>query len=173
MKDKKSTKEDKIIALKFLVHLIGDLHQPLHVGNGKDRGGNDIKVKWFGEATNLHNVWDEKLINLQELSYTEYSNYLLLNIDYSLIREWQGANILEFINESKNLEKNVTNLKMAISVGITFIITRNFLKKGSSKEGLGFQEKSIEFLNNSILIYLVKLPQQLFLYFILITKIIT
>ena len=50
---------------------------------------------------------------------------------------------------------------MAISVGITFTITRNFLKKGSSKEGLGFQEKSIEFLNNSILIYLVKLPQQL------------
>ena len=59
LKDKKSTKEDKIIALKFLVHLIGDLHQPLHVGNGKDRGGNDVKVKWFGEATNLHNVWDK------------------------------------------------------------------------------------------------------------------
>ena len=162
LKDKKSTKEDKIIALKFLVHLIGDLHQPLHVGNGKDRGGNDVKVKWFGEATNLHNVWDERLINLQELSYTEYSNYLLLKIDYSLIREWQGANILEFINESKELRKNVTNLKMAISVGITFTITKNFLKKGSYKEGLGFQEKSIEFLNNSILIYLVKLPQQLF-----------
>ena len=43
------------------------------------------KVKWFGEATNLHSVWDTKLINLQELSYTEYSNYLLLNIDYSCL----------------------------------------------------------------------------------------
>ena len=111
LKDKKSTKEDKVIALKFLVHLIGDLHQPLHVGNGTDRGGNDVKVKWFGEATNLHNIWDTRLINLQELSYTEYSNYLLLNIDYSLIREWQGANILEFINESKEFRKKCYEFK--------------------------------------------------------------
>ena len=111
LKDKKSTKEDKIIALKFLVHLIGDLHQPLHVGNGKDRGGNDIKVKWFGEATNLHSVWDTKLINLQELSYTEYSNYLLLNIDYSLIREWQGTKVLDFVNESKILRKKCYEFK--------------------------------------------------------------
>ena len=111
LKNKKSTKEDKIVALKFLVHLIGDLHQPLHVGSGTDRGGNDVKVKWFGEATNLHNVWDERLIKLQELSYTEYADYLLLKIDYSLIREWQGANILEFINESKELRKKCYEFK--------------------------------------------------------------
>ena len=111
LKDKKSNKQDKIIALKFLVHLIGDLHQPLHVGNGNDRGGNDIGVKWFGEATNLHSIWDTKLINLQELSYTEYSEYLLLNIDYSLIREWQGTKVLDFVNESKTLRKKCYEFK--------------------------------------------------------------
>ena len=73
--------EEKQIALKFLVHLIGDLHQPLHVGKKSDRGGNKIKVKWFGEETNLHQVWDSKMIQLQELSYIEYSDYLQLEID--------------------------------------------------------------------------------------------
>ena len=48
----------------------------MHVGNGKDRGGNDIKLKWFNAPTNLHRIWDSDLINLQELSYSEYSDYL-------------------------------------------------------------------------------------------------
>jgi len=105
LKNKKSSKNDKQIALKFLVHLIGDLHQPLHVGNGKDRGGNSVKVKWFGESTNLHSVWDTKLIDFQKLSYSEYANYLLLMEDRGKIRQWQGDTVLEYIAESKNLRK--------------------------------------------------------------------
>ena len=61
LKKKKSSKKEKQIALKFLVHLVGDLHQPLHVGNGEDRGGNDKKLKWFGEETNLHSIWDSQI----------------------------------------------------------------------------------------------------------------
>jgi len=49
-------------ALVFLVHFIGDCHQPLHIGWGSDRGGNEVKVTWFGTATNLHEVWDDKII---------------------------------------------------------------------------------------------------------------
>ena len=111
LKNTKTSKEDKIIALKFLVHLIGDLHQPLHVGNGKDKGGNSIKLKWFGESTNLHSVWDTKLIEHQKLSYTEYANYLILNIDYSKIRKWQGDSIMDFILESKTLRKQCYEYK--------------------------------------------------------------
>ena len=103
LKNKKSSKEEKQIALKFLVHLVGDLHQPLHVGNGEDRGGNDKRLKWFGEETNLHSIWDSKLIQYQNLSYSEYTNYLLLNIDYGDIRKWQGDSLMVYINESKNL----------------------------------------------------------------------
>ena len=62
LKNAESTKEAKQIALKFLVHLTQDLHQPLHVGNGKDKGGNSTKVKWFGELTNLHSIWDTKSV---------------------------------------------------------------------------------------------------------------
>tara|TARA_A100001037_G_C15153953_1_gene642116 strand:+ start:5512 stop:6270 length:759 start_codon:yes stop_codon:yes gene_type:complete len=103
LKNFKASKEDKKVALKFLVHLIGDLHQPLHVGKGNDKGGNDIKVKWFGEETNLHSIWDYHLIEHQKLSYTEYTEYLLLGIDYGDVRSWQGDTLLTYINESKEL----------------------------------------------------------------------
>ena len=103
LKNLKASKEDKKVALKFLVHLIGDLHQPLHVGKGNDKGGNDIKVKWFGEETNLHSIWDSHLIEHQKLSYTEYTEYLLLGIDYGDVRSWQGDTLLTYINESKEL----------------------------------------------------------------------
>ena len=45
---------DEKFAIKCLVHLVGDVHQPLHVGKGGDRGGNDVKVTWFGKSSNLH-----------------------------------------------------------------------------------------------------------------------
>ncbi|HFS68232.1 MAG TPA: S1/P1 Nuclease, partial [Flavobacteriia bacterium] len=54
LKDKNSSKQDKNFYLKILVHLIGDLHQPLHVGHAEDKGGNTIQVQWFGKGTNLH-----------------------------------------------------------------------------------------------------------------------
>lgn len=52
------------------MHIIGDLHQPLHAGNGIEREGNDVKLKFFRKDSNLHRVWDSGLINKQQWSYT-------------------------------------------------------------------------------------------------------
>ena len=52
------------------MHLVADIHQPLHVGNTRDRGGNRRFVRYFGERTNLHAVWDVGLIDRLQLSYT-------------------------------------------------------------------------------------------------------
>jgi len=71
LKNEKSSQEDKVFYLKFLVHLMGDLHQPLHVGRGEDQGGNAIKVKWFYKKSNLHKVWDTEMIESWNMSYTE------------------------------------------------------------------------------------------------------
>jgi hypothetical protein len=76
LRDPKETKEHKLDALKFLIHMTGDLHQPLHVGLAEDRGGNSIRVKWFKTETNLHTVWDDELIDFEKLSFTEYTKYL-------------------------------------------------------------------------------------------------
>ncbi|QOJ36874.1 MAG: S1/P1 nuclease [Nitrospira sp.] len=64
-----STKRQK--ALKYLVHFVGDLHQPLHAGQNHDRGGNDVKVEFLGKTVNpftkkpwnLHQVWDNGLLD--------------------------------------------------------------------------------------------------------------
>lgn len=76
LRDKTLPKEKREIALRFLIHFVGDLHQPLHVGRDEDQGGNKIHLSWFGRPTNLHAVWDEALVDYQQYSYTEYATVL-------------------------------------------------------------------------------------------------
>lgn len=71
----KKNKKDSL-ALRFLVHLIGDLHQPLHLGKEADLGGNRIRIKWFNDSINLHSLWDTYMVNIEQMSYTEYATYL-------------------------------------------------------------------------------------------------
>lgn len=66
--------EKQAVYLKLLIHFVGDMHQPLHVGRKEDLGGNKIRVMWFNDNVNLHQVWDDKLVNFQQLSYTEYAH---------------------------------------------------------------------------------------------------
>ena len=56
-------------ALRFLGHYIGDLHQPLHVSNASDWGGNRIKVRWYSKKSNLHRVWDVNIVEKSGLRY--------------------------------------------------------------------------------------------------------
>lgn len=79
--DRNASRSDRAEALKFLVHFVGDIHQPLHA-IGEARGGNDIQISEFGQAEcggrncNLHLVWDVGLIRHSGLSETEYADYL-------------------------------------------------------------------------------------------------
>jgi hypothetical protein len=62
LKDRGRPVEERRQALRFLIHLIEDLHQPLHVGEDHDRGGNDLQVRWHDRGSNLHAVWDYGMI---------------------------------------------------------------------------------------------------------------
>ena|SRR6218665_875692 len=73
LKKKEQPRETKQFYLRLLIHFVGDMHQPLHVGRPDDQGGNRIRVLWFKESKNLHQVWDEALVDFQQLSYTEYA----------------------------------------------------------------------------------------------------
>ncbi len=69
--------EHKAIALKMLIHLVGDIHQPMHIGHRSDRGGNKWFVKYFGSPTNLHSLWDSKLVeSAHKWSYTEWQQQI-------------------------------------------------------------------------------------------------
>jgi len=64
-------------ALVFLIHLTADAMCPMHLAHEEDKGGNDVKVQWKNSDTNLHKVWDEKLIESRGFSYTEYAQMLV------------------------------------------------------------------------------------------------
>lgn len=62
--------------LRFLIHFVGDMMQPMHTGRAEDLGGNLIKIKFFNRNTNLHSLWDSGLIDNAKYSYTEYARIL-------------------------------------------------------------------------------------------------
>ncbi|HCX58108.1 MAG TPA: hypothetical protein DHU90_16285 [Sphingobacterium sp.] len=65
--------------LYFLIHILGDAHQPMHVSRAEDQGGNKIEVSWFGKKSNIHRVWDSDLVDNEKYSYTEFATVLDVN----------------------------------------------------------------------------------------------
>jgi hypothetical protein len=92
--------------IKMLVHLVGDIHQPLHVGCCDDQGGNKVKVKWFRNESNLHRVWDSDMIDDTRLSYTELAQSLN-EPDAIEIAKYQKASVRDWANESMSVRKAV------------------------------------------------------------------
>ena len=87
--------------LKMLVHLVEDMHCPMHMGRAADRGGNTIHIKWFGRNTSLHSLWDDGLIDFQKLSYTEYATHLMRVQHLRKIKfDGQPATILDWAWET-------------------------------------------------------------------------
>ncbi|WP_163516440.1 S1/P1 nuclease [Gelidibacter japonicus] len=106
IKDDKSSDADKTFYLKMLIHLVGDLHQPLHIGREEDRGGNDIKVQWQFKDTNLHRVWDSQMIESYNMSYSE----LAANAEFiskKQIKFLQQGSVIDWVNSTQNLTKTI------------------------------------------------------------------
>lgn len=95
--------------LKMVVHMVGDIHQPLHVGTGEDRGGNSVRVQWMGNNSNLHRVWDSDMIDSRQMSYSELSSNIDV-IDEETVEEWQSASVRDWAYESMNLRDQVYDL---------------------------------------------------------------
>ncbi len=102
LKKPKLSKANKLLYLRMLIHIIEDVHQPLHTGHTSDKGGNDIKVTWMNNPSNLHSVWDSGIIDSQQLSYTEYA--AAINHTTAAQRaQWQKAPISQWLFESNQI----------------------------------------------------------------------
>jgi hypothetical protein len=106
LQDPRAEREKKVVALRYLVHLVGDIHQPLHVGRNGDVGGNSIKVTWFDAETNLHSVWDEKIIEAEKLSFSELAELIDHPTDTE-VRTWQSGGVLDWAGESMAVRDRV------------------------------------------------------------------
>ena len=99
LKNKQLDAVKKKLYVRLLIHIVGDIHQPLHTGRPEDLGGNKIKLSWFNQPTNLHAVWDEKLIDNQQLSYTEYTK-AINHTTPAEVSKWQHQPIADWLFES-------------------------------------------------------------------------
>ncbi|MFT6437653.1 MAG: hypothetical protein ACJAVI_005729 [Candidatus Azotimanducaceae bacterium] len=92
----------KRYAVSFIVHIVGDIHQPLHLGYKSDNGGNSISTHWFGEERNLHDIWDVELVETQQLSYSELARKID-RLTPEKKANIQSATTMDWINESLKL----------------------------------------------------------------------
>ncbi|WP_427982591.1 S1/P1 nuclease [Agarivorans sp.] len=88
-------------ALKFYVHLLADLHQPLHVAYAEDRGGNQHEVTWYGKPSNLHRVWDSQLLDTAAKPLPSYA--LQLMRDYPLNQQQLGHDYHQWFLQTRQL----------------------------------------------------------------------
>lgn len=98
----------KQMYLRLLIHIVGDVHQPMHVSPVGSTGGNDIKVQWFSQASNLHRIWDSDLIEQQQLSYTEYSNFLN-HTTAAQRKKLQAEPVSKWLYDSYTIAQNLHN----------------------------------------------------------------
>ncbi|MDN3594971.1 S1/P1 nuclease [Zunongwangia endophytica] len=106
LEDKNASREDKQFHLKMLVHFVGDLHQPFHVGHAADLGGNRVDVEWFGKKTNIHSVWDSKMIDSYQMSYTELAENRD-ELSKMQIKAIESGNLLDWVYESRDLAEEL------------------------------------------------------------------
>ena len=86
-------------ALSFLVHLMGDLHQPLHVG-GTDLGGNQVKVNWLDRwQSNLHSIWDDEMVDFERYDYMQYARFLDRASEADAAR-WTTGDTISYADEA-------------------------------------------------------------------------
>jgi len=143
LRNKRLSIDMKRMYLKLLIHFVGDIHQPLHIGLKSNLGGNRIRVQWFNTPANLHSVWDESLVNFQQLSYTEYARAINFTTAEQR-RAWQKQPIVQWAVESyviaESLYPEITEDNQKLSYRYNFLhvetVNERLLKGGVRLAGL-------------------------------------
>lgn len=106
LRDKNLPADQKNEALKYLIHLVGDAHQPMHVSRKEDKGGNTIQLRYDNKGTNLHSLWDGRLIDQEGLSEADIvKTYDVANA--AQIKGWQTDSPIEWLWESYQISSEL------------------------------------------------------------------
>ena len=142
LSNKNLAQNTKLFDLKMLIHLVEDAHQPMHTAHVSDRGGNDFIVSWFNEPTNLHAVWDNKLIEHQQMKYTKYAWFINHTTDAQRTA-WQRDPVSKWLFESNRIsERLYTDIHPGDNLGEAYyhahiaIVNQQLLKAGVRLAGV-------------------------------------
>lgn len=106
--DRSASRADRAEALRWVVHLVGDLHAPLHAGDRGDRGGNDVRVELDGRQTNLHAAWDSGLLKVMQRREEELVKMLTHRIEHrGDLRQIRAGTITDWAMESHDRARDV------------------------------------------------------------------
>jgi nuclease S1 len=102
-------KSEKVLALKFLLHFVGDLHQPLHAADNRDRGGNDVAIIYGNHTTpdNLHSYWDRELVERLGSDPRTIGAALNRQISSAKAEQWSKGTFSAWARESFQQAKTV------------------------------------------------------------------
>jgi len=100
LKSPDAPRNEKRIALRFIAHLVGDIHQPLHAGFAEDRGGNSVDVRFNGRKENLHSLWDTALVELEQGTPAEIAARIQAALTSDDVKQWQQGSPAEWALES-------------------------------------------------------------------------
>ena len=103
--DPHAPRKERQRALLFLVHFVADVHQPLHVGDNRDKGGNLTQVQFLGRGTNLHRLWDSDLINAVSRDERAWVRDIEPLLTPKNIEEWSRGDVVDWTNESLDAAK--------------------------------------------------------------------
>jgi hypothetical protein len=110
LRDPAASTDDRREALQFLIHFIGDLHQPLHSSDNKDRGGNTVLIQFYDRRTNLHSLWDSGLLN--RLGSEEHILPALSHEAARLRKSWAKGSVTSWAEESHRVGRKVVYGKL-------------------------------------------------------------
>jgi len=142
LRNRNLPKKEQLFALRMLIHLVEDVHQPMHVAHASDKGGNDFRVWWFNEPTNLHAVWDVKLIQYQRLSDHKYARWIN-HASPAQVSLWQNDPLSKWLYESNSIAAKLYNdihpgdrLGYNYSISHINILNQQMLKAGIRLAGV-------------------------------------
>ena len=98
--DRRAPLRDRQRALLFLVHLVGDVHQPLHVGDNHDKGGNQTQIQFLGQGSNLHRLWDSGMINDIDRNENAWVERISPLLTPENVRSWSQGSVEDWATES-------------------------------------------------------------------------
>jgi hypothetical protein len=102
--NRQAPERQRLEALKYVVHFVADVHQPLHASNNNDRGGNDVAVTFMGHQTNLHAVWDRGIVApAVKGDERSYAMQLTREITRTERRRWPRGSAISWANESHRI----------------------------------------------------------------------
>ena len=104
--DSKAPINVRLIALRYVAHLVGDMHQPLHAGRREDRNGTDIIVNYRAQTNSLHLFWDINIVEMEEGSAEQMANWLQAGTTMEERTKWQSGDPKTWTDESFRLSRS-------------------------------------------------------------------